>query len=223
MSSESLQTWAYQLGKPHPNTNTHANVETKPTPTLRDSAPEDMDPRTRSRYDTGGGYEHARSYEYRPHTARQGKEDVYASIHRLCAVAWCFPDGATAEDIDLRGKDVHHPAPGESGPDEPDAPSGVEWLNVHDSPNLPDAGLEVLSHGEHSSVTQSEMRAWGEDAKQAAAEAGEQPARPNKHGDTCPACGGALDVPCASAGFEGIRCAECAKAECDGEPIEVDP
>jgi hypothetical protein len=202
MSSESLETWAYQLGQPHPQTNTHPTVETKPTSTYADG-----------RVDTGGGYERVRSYEYRPHTARQGKEDVYASIHRLCAVAWCFPDGATAADIDLRGKDVHHPPPGESHPDADDHHTGVEWLNVHDSPNLPDAGLSVMDHGRHSAVTQADKRAWAEDSKATLA-AASQP-------DTCPDCGAEPETWATSPAVDGHECLRCVTEKTDDGAIEV--
>lgn len=188
----------YVMGTPHPNTNTHPTVETKPSPTLDDSG----------RVQTGGGYEHARSTEYRPHTPRQGKESVYASIHRLCAVAWCFPDGQTAEDIDLRGKDVHH---GVS--DEWDSERGCEWLNVHDSPNLPGASLEVLDHGEHSSVTNRDKRAWAEDAKRSVAREDEP--------DRCPDCGEEPQTWATSPAVEGYECLRCVTRKTDDGAIEV--
>lgn len=195
MSTERQQVPFYVLGTPHPNTATHPRVETKPG------------------YDTGRGYERVRSYERRPHTPTRGKEDVYAAIHRLCAVAWCFPDGATAEDIDMAGKDVHHPPPGESHPDDDPAGIGVEWLNVHDSPNLPDASLEVLDHGRHSEVTQQDKRAWGEDAKRSVERADEP--------DRCPDCGEEPATWATSPAVEGHECLRCVTRKTDGGTIEV--
>jgi glycogen synthase len=53
---------------------------------------EDADGRPTATVDSGGGYEHWRSSEERPHTPRDGKESVYASHHRLLAVVACYPD-----------------------------------------------------------------------------------------------------------------------------------
>lgn len=40
---------------------------------------------------SGAGYERWRSYEYRPSTDPDGKEDVYVAHHRLLAVVECYP------------------------------------------------------------------------------------------------------------------------------------
>jgi len=180
----SLRQCVYSYGPTHPNQQPYATFETKPSP------PE---------Y-TGGGYEHWRSYEWRPHTARQSKESSYVSHHRLLSVVACYDADRPLDEVlaDLRGKDVHHQ-------------SGVAWDNRPDN-------LAVLDHGEHSSVTQSQVRAWGEDAKREAADA--QQARVTEPG-TCPSCGEEMDIECTSAGFDGSRCVECAKQECDGETINV--
>lgn len=168
---------------------------TKPTTMLRDG-----------RHDTGGGYEMIRSVEWVPDSPRQDKEDVYAAVHRLCAVAWCYPDGVTAAEIDLRGKDVHHAHPD-------DWSTGVEWLNANDSPNLPGVGLEVMTHGRHSEVTQAEMRSWAEDAKADADGSADAAA--------CVRCGDAPDVAAESDDWEGVACLDCATALSDGAPIRV--
>jgi len=195
MSTDHAQVSFHVVGTPDPRASTHATVETKPTSTYADGS-----------VDTGGGYERVRSYEHRPHTARQGKEDVYAAIHRLCAVAWCFEDDATAEDIDLRGMDVHHTHPdGE--------PTGVEWLNVHDSPNLSEWGLEVMGHGEHSEVTQADKRAWAEDAKANANE--------RVTARECPACGSEPETWATSPAVDGYQCLRCVTEATDGGAIEV--
>jgi len=187
MSSENAA--EYTLGRTHPNTKDHATYETKPSPPGY----------------TGGGYTHWRSTEHRPHTPTPGKEDVYASVHRLTAVVACYDLDTPLEDIldDLHGKDVHHSAP------EVDRDYGVPWDNRHDA-------IEVKDHGRHSSITQAEMRAYGEDAKQQALE----PTRHDSEGE-CSGCGREVDTPATSPGFQGERCIECAKRECGGEPIEL--
>lgn len=209
MSTERVQAPFYVVGTPHPNTHTHPNVSTKPSPVISERW---TDGGITVRNDTGGGYERARSTEYRPHTSRRGKEDVYASIHRLCAVAWCFPDGTTAEDIDMAGMDVHHT-------------TGVEWANFGDSPNFQDPdgvtgdgevakpGIEVLGHAEHSSVTQSQMRAWGEDAKRTV-ERGSEP-------DRCPECDAEPETWATSPAVDRYECLRCVTRKTDGGAIEV--
>lgn len=181
----------HELGPVHPNTKGYATFETKPTTYSLDG--------TR---DTGGGYEHWRSYEHDPTKPGTGKTDVYASHHRLLAVVACYPDDVPVGDIleDLHGKDVHHT-------------TGVPWANFGASPNFDEPGLEVLDHGDHSSITNTQRRAWAEDARRTV-ESEPDP-------DTCPGCGDVPDVWCTSEGFDGRRCLACAKRECDGEPIEV--
>lgn len=110
--------------------------QTKPSP-----------PDPRPGRDPGGGYEWFRSWEFRPDTPREGKENVYAYHHRLLAVAWLFPDGWTAADIlpVLAGFDVHHSAP------EVDADWGVEWDNR-------EACLELVDPETHGAVTRAAER-----------------------------------------------------------------
>ncbi|WP_256943887.1 hypothetical protein [Halobacterium hubeiense] len=184
----------YVEGEVHPNTKPYATFETKPRTY------------TASGWDSGSGYEHWRSTEHRPHTARQGKEDVYVSHHRLLAVVACYDLDTPIEVVleDLRDRDVHHNAP------ETNDDAGFPFDN---RPSV----LEVINHKTHSERTQAQMRAWGEDAKQRAHE-------PATHGDdgVCPGCGREdVDVDATSPGFDGQRCIECAMEECDGEPIDL--
>lgn len=171
-------------------------VRTKPTTQLDDR-----------RVDTGGGYERVRSKEVRPHTARDGSEDVYVSVHRLCAVAWCYDAATPIEDVlaDLAGRDVHHT-------------TGVEWANFGESPNFAEAGLEVVGHGRHSEMTatQSEMRAWAADAREVVET--EQVTASSSPSSSCVRCGG--EDACARVeGVEGVLCLECATAA--GSSIEI--
>lgn len=185
----------------------HPNVETKPTPTLRDRSYRDLDPATRSTYDSGGGYERVRSTEVRPHTSAQGSEDVYAAIHRLNAVAWWDDPDATASDIlpQLAGQDVHHDAP------EVSESRGVEWDNR-------ECCLSVIDHGRHTTktnVTNAEIRAWGEDAKRQAASDGR-----GDDPEECRRCG-ATETLVRSPDFDGLRCPSHAAEESDGATMEV--
>lgn len=98
---------------------------------------------------TGGGYPRHRSVEWCPHTARQSSQDVFVPVHRLTAVAWCYGLEWSVGEIlaDMDGKDVHHEL-------------GMPSANI-------EGELEVIGHGDHSSVTQAERRAWAEDEKRA--------------------------------------------------------
>lgn len=190
MSSDNSPSAGYTLGAPHPNTQPYATLETKP------SHPE---------Y-TGGGYEHWRSTEHRPHTPRQGKEDVYVSVHRLTAVVECYDSATPIEDVlaDLDEKDVHHSAP------EVDDDWAVPWDNRPET-------LSVLSHRRHSERTQAQVRAGAEDAKRAA----QGSVQPTAGEDVCAGCGEPAEMLATSAGFEGERCLDCAKRDCNGETIEL--
>lgn len=189
---------------------THPRLDTKPTSVIDERR--DSDGNVKLVHDTGGGYERIRSTEHRDHTSRQGSESVYASVHRLCAVAWCYPaDMDTADVLEHIGtKDVHHE-------------SGVEWLNCHESPNLPqdEFGIEVLEHGTHSEITQSQMKAWAKDAKRAT-EGGASTAAPlASDDDHCDRCGTEASTLAKSEDWDGLYCVECAKAENDGARIRV--
>ena len=83
---------------------------------------------------SGAGYERWRSYELRPSTAADGKEDVYVAHHRLLAVVECYPSTMSLEAIlrDLDGKDVHHR-------------NGIKWDNRP-------SNLEPIDHGEHAKL-----------------------------------------------------------------------
>jgi len=87
---------------------------------------------TKSGSDSGAGYERWRSYESRPSTPVEGKEDVYVAHHRLLAVVECYAASTPTWAIlaDLHGKDVHHE-------------NGVKWDNRA-------SNIEVVGHGEHA-------------------------------------------------------------------------
>lgn len=151
---------------------------------------------------TGGGYPRVRSTERREHTPGDGTDDVFVSIHRLAAVAWHLPDGTLGEDVRLSaldGVDVHHTTP-DGGPGMPSA-NGEAWTTVVD-------------HGRHSEITQSQMRAWGEDSKQQATD-------DDVAVDRCPECGDESDGA-AVGGREGL-CLGCAKqiGKQSGETIQL--
>lgn len=151
------------------------------------------------RRDTGGGYERFRSYEVRPDTPRDGAEDVYVAHHRLLAVVACYPEDMPVSDIlaHLEGKDVHHK-------------SGVEWDNRP-------SNLVVREHGRHAHITQTQMRAWAEDAKETAEaiERGEHPE------DRCDSCGTHAKTLAESDDWQGVYCLDCAFESSDGSAIEV--
>ena len=176
----------YVVGRPHPNRLPYATFEFKrPSPAH-----------------TGGGYPRVRSVEYRPETSRQGREDVFVPIHRLAAVAWHLPDGTLGDDVrlsQLDGMDVHHVTP-DGGPGMPSA-NGEDWT-------------ELIGHGDHSSVTQAERRAWAEDEKR-------QRKRQDRFGDT-DRCAHARcdDEVAARVGGEGYCLAHATK-NANGETIEV--
>lgn len=197
-------TGEYVVGPTHARSN-HATVETKPTSVLSEYY--DSDGRLRARHDSGGGYCRIRSHEARPHTPGEDKESVYAYVHRLCAVAWLYPDDMPVSDIlsHLDDRDVHHV-------------TGVEWCNIGASPNWEVSQLEVRGHGDHSRITQAQMRAWGESAKQAARD----PVEPSRDTDECDGCGASDDVSLATtAGLEGEYCLSCVSERAGDERIEL--
>lgn len=194
----------YVVGDSHARS-LHATVETKPTSVLSEYY--DSEGRLRARNDSGGGYVRTRSYEERDHSPTDGKESVYAYVHRLCAVAWLYPDDMTTGEIltHLDGRDVHHK-------------TGVEWANVGESPNWGVPQLEVRGHGDHSRITQAQMRAWGESAKQAAKDAVE----PSRDTRECDGCGAEGDVSLATtAGLDGEYCLSCVSERAGDERIEL--
>lgn len=96
---------------------------------------------------TGGGYARWRSRERRAHTPGAGTDDVFVSVHRLAAVVWCYDSDEPLADVlaDLADKDVHHRL-------------GFPSANG-------EAFIEVRDHGGHSSITQTQKRAFAESAK----------------------------------------------------------
>lgn len=164
----------YVVGDTHPNRQDYATLETKPSP----------------REYTGGGYEHWRSLERRPHTPGDRPEDVYCSHHRLLAVVACYDVDEPLEDVleDLDAKDVHHR-------------SGVPWDNRPEN-------LEVHSHGEHAAITQTQRRAWAADKKREIEQADETPVTL----DACDRCGKEAEqlAECDAWPADEERCIECA-------------
>lgn len=176
----------YVVGEPHPNSRSVATFETKPSV---------------AEY-TGGGYEHWRSVEYRPHTPTQGSEDVYVSHHRLLAVVACYPSDEPLSEVldDLREKDVHHE-------------SGVPWDNRP-------ANLTVVEHDRHAEITQTQRLTWAEDARREVEQAEQQPLGVDV--STCDRCGCETDRLAECDGWPGERrCLDCAKQTADGEVIRL--
>lgn len=146
----------------------------------------------------GGGYPRWRSYEWRPHTPRQTKEDVYVPVHRLAAVAWLFPDDWTAADVldseHLVGADVHH----ELG---------------HPAATIEDE-LTLCEHGTHSAITQAEKRAFAAD-RQRTIEDGPAPER-------CPRCDDVLeDGGVTATNLSGSWCLDCVTDHPDRGTIQL--
>jgi hypothetical protein len=190
----------YVVGDSHAQSR-HAKVETKPTTVLSEHYTGTV------RHDTGGGYERVRSYESRPHTPTRGKESVYAYIHRLCAIAWLYPDDMSVGEIlaHLDGRDVHHK-------------TEVEWCNIGDSPNWSVPQLEVVGHGSHSRITQAEMRAFAADAKRDA----QEDVSASESSGVCGVCGDSEGALATTASLEGVFCLSCVSERAgDGEAIEV--
>lgn len=182
----------YVIGEPHPNQKAYATYQTKP------SVPE---------Y-TGGGYTQWRSYELRPETPGTSKEHVYVSVHRLLAIVECYDAERPLTSVlaDLAEKDVHHT-------------TGVPWANFGDSPNFEEPGIEVLRHGTHSEKTQTQRRAWAEDAKR---EVREKENQPIDGPETCDRCGDESDVLVECEAWpDDERCHECAKETANGHPIKL--
>jgi len=175
----------YVTGTPHPNQSATAGFEFKA-------------PDSSSSGGRGGGYPRWRSYEHRPDSSRRGKEDVYVSVHRLAAVAWCFPDDWTAADIldseQLVGTDVHHAL-------------GMPSANV-------EGEIELRSHGDHAAITQFEKRAWAETAKQ-------QAIGSDDGSDGCPQCDASDPTLVSAEGIDGEVCLDCAADHPDAGTIEL--
>ena len=148
---------------------------------------------------TGGGYARIRSTERRAHTPGDGTDDVFVSVHRLAAVAWHLPEGTLGEDVHLDaldGVDVHHRQPDSDAPGMP-AANGEAWT-------------ETVTHGTHSEITQSQMRAWGADAKREVERERERgrTADPN----ACDRCGEIVNVLVEATAYDGQRCLDCGQA-----------
>lgn len=193
----------YVAGPTPPQTKDYATFETKA-----------YSRRYGDKTGTGGGYERWRSWEVAARRSQisggivipDRKMDVYAPLHRLSAVVWCYPDDMPVSDIlaHLDGRDVHHT-------------TGEKWAVFGDSPNFPEPGLQVTDHGRHSEVTQAQMRAFAADSRERAEQvvAGEPGGS-----DGCAGCE-SEDVFGTTASLEGEYCHSCLLERVDGETIEV--
>jgi hypothetical protein len=178
----------YVVGETDPRRKPHATLETKPS----------------VHGYTGGGYEHWRSSERRPHTPAQAAEDVYTSHHRLLAVVACYPLESPIEDVldDLHTMDVHHH-------------SGVPWDNRP-------GNLEVVAHGRHAEITQTQRRASAADTKRELERAEQQPQPDRDQTGVCDRCGRPDDTLAESAAWpDERRCLDCATETADGQEIQL--
>lgn len=177
----------YVDGEPHPNQQGYASFEYK----------------GHSPGATGGGYPRWRSWEYRPETTGTRKEDVYVPVHRLCAVAWLFPDEWTAEDVleseHLVGSDVHHEL-------------GMPSANL-------EAELSIRGHGEHAEITNAQLRAWAADRKSEVGEKDKRPATKNCH--KCVRCDDETETLARNPAWEGAVCIDCSRLLDPEGPVEV--
>lgn len=146
---------------------------------------------------TGGGYPRWRSVEWCEHTSRRSSQDVFVPVHRLSAVAWCYGDGWGVSEIltDMDGKDVHHEL-------------GLPSATV-------ESELSVIDHGEHSSVTQAERRAWARDEQRAREQGG-------WGDDGCPECGAEVQNGGATVGATSGLCLSCATAEAKATDAQIE-
>lgn len=186
----------------------HARLATKPTYVKREHR--NANGELRARNNTGGGYEHVRSCERVEDDPRDHAIDVYASHHRLLAVAWNVARRGTGESVlpegyeglvdmgELVGDDVHHNAP------EADDERGIPWDNREDV-------LVVEDHGAHSGLTNAEREAYAADAKRV--RDGEVSLDP-----TCAECG-ADDPGWSIEGEDEVFCVRCASEQADGRTV----
>ena len=138
----------------------------------------------------------------RPNTGRTRRPTVAkTSTSRIigCSLSLSVTRSASRSSRfgDFAEKDVHHR-------------NGIKWDNRP-------GNIEPVEHARHASITQEQVRAWAEDEKRERQrhEAGVV------DGDVCDGCGEQAEPLATSPGFAGERCLECARQECDGEPIEV--
>lgn len=148
---------------------------------------------------TGGGYARVRTEEDRPDKPGDGLSTAYVSIHRLAAVVWCYDADRPLDEIqeDMIGKDVHHVLGMPSA-------NGEEFV-------------EVVDHGGHSGITNTQKRAWAEDAKRA--RDGEW--EPDDDG-TCDECHD-RDAEATFDAVDEVYCIECAseRARATDETIQI--
>lgn len=145
---------------------------------------------------SGGGYPRVRSNERREHTPGDGTDDVFVSIHRLAAVAWCYGEEWSVSEIlaDLGDKDVHHQL---------EMPSA----------NLSDE-IAVVEHARHSEITQAQRRAWAADTKREVER--EQQGIP----EATPTCECGSDAEATVAGDE--YCLECAMQKARNTELTIE-
>lgn len=150
---------------------------------------------------TGGGYPRVRSVERGPENGKPpGKSgDVFVSIHRLIAVVACYPAEKPLAEIqdEMVSQDVHH---------ELGMPSA----------NLPDY-LSTRSHGDHSSITRAQQRAWAADAKR-------KQSRQQELGvgeERCPGCHEVTETWATTDRLDDEFCLDCTMQRADGGAIEV--
>lgn len=163
---------------------------------------------------SGAGYERWRSFEYRPHTPGDAKEDVYLYHHRLLAIL-LYPGDMPIDAVlaDIGEKVVHHTPPSDLlGPDDPE--HGIKWLNLPAYLEVHERGTHSAGHGGQSSFDPERIAAAARAARDRDQDPDADPTGvrggPDRR-EACDGCGDLVDpaLLARSDAFEGRRCLEC--------------